>query len=130
MQPSAPTLFGAFFLALCSPLFGLESGEDRLESFGINAGSDNYNIEVAAGGFIQVSMGVIDGDLEPEIFIFRSDNSTVLVSGREEVRAGYILTAQAVEAGTYRVKTSSFNNKLGDYRITVVSAPGPLADKR
>ena len=134
MQPITPTLFGAFLLALSSPLLALESGEDRFESFGINAGSDNYNIEVAAGAFIQVSMGVIEGDLEPEVFIFKPEDavlaegeSNVLASGNETVRPGYILSATATVAGTYRVKTSSVNDKLGDYRITVVSAPGPLA---
>ena len=119
---------------MSSPLLALESGEDRFESFGINAGSDNYNIEVAAGAFIQVSMGVIEGDLEPEVFIFKPEDavlaegeSNVLASGNETVRPGYILSATATVAGTYRVKTSSVNDKLGDYRITVVSAPGPLA---
>ena len=126
MQPITPTLFGAFMLALSSPLLALESGEDRFESFGLLGETDNYSIEVAAGAFIQASMGVIDGDLEPSIIIFDPDEN-IIAEGNNTVRPGFSLTTRATEAGTYRIKTTSVNRNFGDYRITVVAAPGPLA---
>ena len=113
-------------IALSSPLAALESGEDRLESFGLNGETDNYTIVAEQGASLIVSMGVIEGNLQPSIIIF-DPNEDILAQGDNTVRDGLIVRATAPVAGRYRIKTTSLNRNFGDYRITAVAAPGPLA---
>ena len=126
MQRLTLTLFGAFFLALSSPLFALISGQDVEGTFVINDLADDYEIMASAGSFMQVSMGVIDGGLQPRLRIFSPDGS-LLHESSDSVQKQIAPKFQASMTGLHRIEASSLNGADGDYRLTAVSLPGPLS---